>query len=242
MTSETSPQKSIVFIHGSGCNGALWAYQSRHFARCHRVAALDLPGHGRNRDELCTRIDQFAEFVLSQIERLGLETPAIVGHSLGGAIALQIALDRPEALGKLVLVGTGARLKVLPSLLAGLLSDYSSALGTMADFVFGPDARRSVVDKAMSEMQRVPARVLYNDLAACDRFDVMQRLGEIRLPTLVIVGQDDVMTPVKYSRYLADNIPNARLEIIDDAGHMVMIEQPDRFNAAVDSFLGDRQG
>ncbi|MCL5959716.1 MAG: alpha/beta hydrolase [Chloroflexi bacterium] len=233
---------SIVFIHGSGGNGAQWAYQSRYFSKRYNVVALDLPGHGRNRGETLKEIGDMAGYVLSEIERLQLNRPALVGHSLGGAVALQAALDRPPALGSLVLVGTGARLRVLPSFLESILTDHDKALGDMAGYIFSRNAPEPIVDKAMSESRKVPARVLYDDLAACDRFDVMQRLGEIRLPTLIVVGRDDFMTPVKYSEYLKANIPGSHLEIIEGAGHMVMLEQVDRFDSVLDTFLSATSG
>lgn len=237
MATVRHPRRSIVFIHGSGGNGALWAYQSRFFSKRYQVLALDLPGHGLNKGETLKSVGELADFVLSEIERLGLRLPAVVGHSLGGAIALQLALRAQDKLGALVLVGSGARLRVLPSLLDSILTDYGGALDAMAGYVFSKETPQSVVAKAMSETRKVAAQVLYDDLAACDKFDVMQLLGEIRLPVLVVVGRDDFMTPVKYAEYLRANLPNATLKIIDRAGHMVMIEQPDEFNSALDAFL-----
>lgn len=233
----SNPEKSIVFIHGSGCNSAIWAYQSRYFSRKYRVVALDLPGHGQDGRETLKSVGEIADFVLSEIERLKLHSPVVAGHSLGGAVALQLALNAQERLSAVALVGTGARLRVLPSLLESILSDYGAALGTLASCSYSSSTPKATIEKAVSEMKKIPAQVLYDDMVACDRFDVMQRLGEIHLPALVVVGRDDFMTPLKYSAYLRANLRRARLEVIDGAGHMVMIEQPERFNTVLDTFL-----
>ncbi len=237
MAGACSIKRNLVFIHGSGGSGALWAYQAQYFSQAYHVVAVDLPGHGRNRGEPINTIPGLAEFVISEILRLGLASPIVAGHSLGSAIALQLALDHAEALSALVVVGGGARLKVLPSIREGILTNHDAAVESMASYAFAKGASKAVVDRAATEMRKVSAETLLADLDACNNFDVMQRLGGIQLPTLAIVGQEDFMTPVKYSEFLKAGIPGANLEVIPNAGHMVMIEQPYLFNAALDKFL-----
>jgi pimeloyl-ACP methyl ester carboxylesterase len=86
-------------------------------------------------------------------------------------------------------------------------------------------------------MLQVPAQVVHADYLACDNFDVLPRLGEIHCPTLVICGSNDQLTPTKYSQYLADQIPEASLVIVDDAGHMVMLEQPEAVVESIQDFV-----
>jgi pimeloyl-ACP methyl ester carboxylesterase len=88
-------------------------------------------------------------------------------------------------------------------------------------------------------MEATRQSVLYGDLLACNRFDVMDRLGAIQQNTLVICGVDDQMTPVRYAQYLSNSMPNARLNVIPNAGHMVMLEQPQLVANSLLSFLKD---
>ncbi len=229
--------KNLVFIHGSGCNKALWAYQSRYFSQRHNVLAIDLPGHGLDKGSGLRSVDAYAQHVLSLIRQRSMRSPILIGHSLGGGIALRAALDSPEEIGGIALVGTGARLRVAPGLLTSIKSDFASALAFIGEYAFSPKTPRELVEKALREMGKASPDVLYGDFAACDRFDVMQEISGIRLPTAIIVGRDDRLTPIKYSEYLNKNISGSRIEIIDDAGHMVMLEQPAAFGDALERFI-----
>lgn len=237
MNETSDGARNLIFIHGSGGNGAVWAYQSKYFSRHHKLFAVDLPGHGRNRDRSGATVAHYADYITSFIREKSLATPILIGHSLGGAIALRIGLDKPSEIGGLVLVGTGARLRVLPAFFKSIKTDFDKALTAIGEYSFSPQAPEELVAKAMSEMKKGGPDVLYDDFTACDRFDVMSELQRITAPTLVVVGRDDRLTPVKYAEYLHKNISGARLEIVERAGHMVMIEQPDVFNAVVDGFL-----
>ncbi len=237
MSKSSGDGKNLIFIHGSGGNGAIWAYQSKYFSPHHNVFAIDLPGHGRNKEHFTTTVPEYANYINSLIQEKCLALPIIVGHSLGGAIALRVALDKPSTIGGLVLVGTGARLRVLPALFDLLRTDFDRALAMISEYAFSPQTSSELVTKAMSEMRKGGPEVVYNDFAASDGFDVMSELSHVTAPALIVVGRDDRLTPVKYSEYLNRNISGSELAIIDGAGHMVMIEQPEAFNAALDSFL-----
>jgi len=164
---------------------------------------------------------------------LGLEKVTLVGHSMGGATALEFALRYPEKLAGLVLVGSGTRLRVAPAILDGICQDFEAAVRLICDYAFALDTPEQLKRKGRRQMGQTDPDVLYGDFAACDAFDVMDRLGEIRCPTLAICGAADRLTPPKYSTYLRDNIPGAQLVLIQDAGHMVMLEQPEAVSRAV---------
>jgi len=163
--------------------------------------------------------------------------PVLVGHSMGGAIAQTVALTHPHLLSGLVLVGTGARLRVAPAILEGLQSDFQAAVRLIGEWAFGPQAPARVVRLTQQAMARTGPATLYGDFLACDHFDVMNRLGEIHLPTLVLCGSLDKLTPPKYSIYLGEHIAGARVQIIPEAGHMVMLEQPEAVSQAIGDFL-----
>jgi pimeloyl-ACP methyl ester carboxylesterase len=199
-------QNPLVFIHGSSENSQVWQRQVDYFGSS-RAFSIDLPGHGERADTLPPEVSvstyaRVAHEIIFQ--ELGLKGPIIGGHSLGGAIALTMALEYGAELGGLILIGTGARLRVLPSILE--------------------EARREGV-------------VQYRDWAACNAFDIMERLTEIHLPALIICGADDRFTPVKYSQYMHDRIEGSMLRIIPGAGHNVQQEQAEQVNLAIAEWL-----
>ena len=201
-----TPHSPLVFIHGSGDSSQIWQSQVEHFGTsC--AFPIDLPGHGERTDTLPPEVSvlDYARVAHEIIfQELRLKAPIIAGHSLGGAIALTMALEYASELSGLILIGTGARLRVLPSILE--------------------EAQRASI-------------VTYRDWAACNTFDIMNKLNEIRLPTLIICGADDRFTPVKYSQYMHDRIQDSTLCIISNAGHDVLREQPERVNQTINEWL-----
>ncbi len=226
---------SWLFLHGAGGTHRHWGKQIQGLGNA-TLASLDLPGHGRSKGKGRQSIEGYADLVVEFIDALALESPTVIGHSMGGAIALDLALRHGERLGGLVLVGTGARLRVMPSLLEGLRGEYESTVDLLCGYVYGPSANEEMVRLGREEMLAIGPEVLTGDLLACDRFDVMDRLGEVRLPTLVICGEEDQLTPLKYSQFLVDHIQGARLVTIPEAGHMVMLEKPQETTEAIARF------
>ncbi len=170
----------------------------------------------------------------------GRLAPAVlVGHSMGGAITIEVALARPELLAGIVLVGSGARLRVTPIIRDEVKRDYPHAAEVIAEWAYSPRADAKLKTASVRELLEVPAAVTHGDFQACDAFDRMEEIGRILLPTLVVCGEEDRLTPVKYSQYMKDRIPNARLVIIPEAGHSVMLEKPEELNAALRSFISD---
>ena len=228
-------QRALVFVHGAGGSHLNWPPQLRRLAGAHTYA-LDLPDHGKSEGQGRTSIRAYADFVAAFLETLGLEKATLVGHSMGGATALDFALRYPEGLAGLVLVGSGARLRVAPAILDGIRQDFQAAVRLISDYGFSLDAPEQLKREGRRQMGQTHPDVLYGDFAACDTFDVMDRLGEIRCPTLAICGTADRLTPPKYSTYLRDNIPAAQLVLIEGAGHMVMLEQPEAVSRAIADF------
>jgi len=215
----------LLFLHGAGGTHRHWGKQIRSLREA-TLACLDLSGHGRSKGKGRQTIEEYADLVAEFMAALALESPTVVGHSMGGAIALDLALRYGDRLGGLVLVGTGARLRVMPSLLEGLRGEFESTVDLLCRYAYGPSASEEMVRLGREEMLAVGPEVLRGDFLACDRFDVTGRLGEVRLPTLVICGEEDQLTPPKYSQFLVDHIQGARLVTIPEAGHMVMLEKP----------------
>jgi pimeloyl-ACP methyl ester carboxylesterase len=228
----------VVCLHGAGGSAAMWTQLHAALNADRPVYALDLPGHGRSAplDEPIT-IERYAAVVRAFLDAAGLARAALVGHSMGGAIALMLALDSAARLAGLVLVGTGARLRVAPEILDAIPRDFEGTVERICRLCYGPAAPPEMVARGIAEMQNVPPPVLLGDFLACDRFDVRDRLSSISIPTLVVVGDQDLLTPPRYAAFLADRIPGARLHTVPGAGHMLPVEAPAPLAALLRPFL-----
>jgi pimeloyl-ACP methyl ester carboxylesterase len=156
---------------------------------------------------------------------------------MGGAVTLHIAASEPAGLAGIVLAGTGGRLRVTPLIFKALEDDPEAFFQTIDRAAFGKEASAEVKDRLVERMRLCPVQVIYNDFVACDRFDMIGRLGDISVPALVICGDQDRLTPVHYSQYLYREIPGSRLVLVEGAGHMAAVEKPEEVNRAVDDFL-----
>lgn len=231
--------KPIVFLHGSGDTARIWRLQLEHFGTG-RALAIDLPGHGQRADTLSAEASvlDYASAVHTIItNELHLDHPIIAGQSLGGAIALLMGLEYGQELSGLILIGTGARLRVHPDLLASARSAPQVAVHQLKDMAVASTNTATLPDAIMNEQGAPGPNMLYRDLAACNVFDCMNRLQEIHLPVLILCGTEDRLTPVKYSQYLHDNIAGSTLRVIPGAGHYVMREQPEAVNQAIGQWL-----
>ncbi len=156
---------------------------------------------------------------------------------MGGAIVQTLALTRPEAVKGIVLVGTGARLRVLPLILEGIKNDFEGTVQKINQFSYSREATSELIDKGVFWMRQSRPGILLGDFLACDRFDLMKEVEKILLPTLILCGDDDQLTPVKYSQFLQNRIKGSKLEILSNAGHMVMIESSQAFNERIGEFI-----
>ncbi len=231
----------LVLVHGAGGMNLYWPPEVRRLPG-YDVYALDLPGHGKS--DTCDgqqTIGDYAGYILRWLESIHLRRAVLIGHSMGGAIALTLAIHHPEYVVGLGLIGCGARLRVNPELLkfAADRTTFYKAADFLVSCSFGSSASQQLVDLATRRFEATRQSVFYGDLLACDNFDVMDQLSSIQQDTVVICGEDDMMTPVRYAQYLASSIPHARLSVIPAAGHMVMLEQPRRVAESLLSFLKD---
>ncbi len=158
---------------------------------------------------------------------------------MGGAISLTMALNHPEHVVALGLVGSGARLRVAPVILENTANSttFPVAIKAIMEKAFSPHTDPRLMQLAGQRMGLTRPTVLNGDFLACNAFDIMEGLNKIRIPTLVVCGEDDQLTPVRYSQYLTDQISKAQLKIIPEAGHMVMLEQPQSVADELSAFL-----
>lgn len=234
---ENISRPPMVFIHGAGGTHMHWP---PHLRRMHgqRIHAIDLPGHGKSGGIGFQNIQDYARAVVIFLDAAGMNSAVFIGHSMGSGIALTLALDFPRYVLGLVLVGGGARLRVAPQILESTSSPstFPMAVELINHAAFGPNADSRLKELAARQMAATRQSVLHGDFLACNEFDVMPRLGEISVPTLILCGTEDILTPMKYSEYLHSHIPSSRLVSFPGAGHMVMLEQPDAVAGAVAEF------
>jgi pimeloyl-ACP methyl ester carboxylesterase len=228
--------QDILLVHGSGGDHTIWSHQVKALRDGFSVAAMDLNGHGQSAWREGDGLATYTEDVFAVLERLSPRT-FLAGHSLGGAVALNVALHYPERIGSIGLIGTGARLRVLPKLLELLQHDFEAALDLILSWAFSGRTGPKLRERAREQMLKNGQRALLRDLLTCNSFDVLEKLDQIKVPALIVCGSADKLTPVRYSEYLEDHIPNATLRTIEGAGHMVMLEQPEQLNRTIREFL-----
>jgi pimeloyl-ACP methyl ester carboxylesterase len=233
----------LILIHGAGGTRLHWPPDLRRLDG-ERVYGLDLPGHGGSLGEGERTIEGYVGDVCSWMNVVGLDAGVFVGHSMGGAISLTMALEQPGSVAALILVGTGGRLRVLPTILemTSKPENFGEVIDLIVSYAISPQAPSCMVELARARMSETRPKVLHGDFLACDRFDVMDRLGEISVPTLVICGVEDRLTPLKYSHFLTEHIPDARMVAIEGAGHMVMLEKAGEVTQAVKEFMDEVYG
>ncbi len=230
-------RRGIIFVHGAGGNALVWQNQRRGLDRGINTICVDLPGHGESSGQACGSIAEYNQWLLSFIHHLRLSGVVLAGHSMGGAVALEAAISSPEQLDGLVLISSGARLRVSFEIFRSFETDSKVAAEQLVRSCYGPGTSEKLIKWGLEVFQTKGPEVILHDFRACNEFDRMEQIGSIKQPALVICGSEDNMTPPKYSQYIADNLQRATLRIIEGAGHMVMVENPFKVNAAILKFL-----
>lgn len=241
-------QRSLVFVHGAGMDQSVWALQARYFAyHGFNVFALNLPAHGPggangaahaalSQGPLLTSIDEIADWLPSFFDAAGIERANLVGHSMGALATLACAARHPGRVESLSLLGAAPKMPVHPALLEAAKNDDSLAHELVSSWGHGPAGHFGghrapglwMMGNALQVLARAAPQVLYNDLMACNAYEAgLEAAAAVTCPALVIAGRADRMTPAKAAAKLVEAMPNARLVVLPDCGHMMMVEQPD---------------
>jgi pimeloyl-ACP methyl ester carboxylesterase len=232
---ETKPV--IVFIHGSGGSHVLWDKQVSALSSHANTIALDLPGHGKSKGNARDNIKDISIAVHQFMKTLNLNRPILCGLSIGGAVALQLLIDKNGDYQGGILVNTGARLKVMPTIIETLQKDYFAAIEATKMIAISEKTDPLLVEPLIEEMKKCRVESTVKDFQACDSFDVMNKLNCIDVPVLVLTAAEDKLTPPKYGEYLAKNIRRAKLIQIPDAGHFSPLERDEEVNQSMIGFL-----
>jgi pimeloyl-ACP methyl ester carboxylesterase len=230
-------REDVLFIHGAGGGQYTWSCQKGFFEKEFNPIMIELPGHGESGGEGEKEIPRYAEQIYAFLQAVGLGKVFLVGHSMGGAIVQTLALTHPEVIKGIVLVGTGARLKVLPLILNGIMENFTETIPRIIQYAYSRKAPSGLIEEGIQQMLQCRPKVLHGDFSACDRFDVMKEVEKIDLPALIVCGEDDALTPVLYSQFLHSRIKGSKLEVLPNAGHMVMMESAQAFNEKIREFV-----
>jgi pimeloyl-ACP methyl ester carboxylesterase len=241
--------RTAVLVHGAGMDQSVWTLQGRYLAfHGWNAVAVDLPGHGRARGQPPLRsIGEIAEWLAALIEAIGAERAAVIGHSMGALAALELAARYPTRVSQLALLGAAATMPVHPELLELAGRHDRKAVELICDWAFGMRGHMGgsalpggwLMGTARELLLRGDPAVLAIDLAACQEYRHGDRAAAaVRCPTLVLVGAEDRMTPPRAGRALAERIAGAGCVEIAEAGHMMMVEQPEATLSELRRFMG----
>lgn len=241
-----SEDEPVVMIHGAGCDHSVWALQSRQLAQngC-RVIAVDLPRHGASGGDLIESIGGFADWLDAFLTAAAIERPVtLIGHSMGACIATTFAAKFSKHVSRLALLGAGHKMPVADALLEDTVSQpkrahaFISAFGHGREMHFGSAAIPGIwnVGATLALLERCPPLVMHADFQACNEWNAEGIAENVTCPCLVITGSADRMTPPRSAKALVAALPDARLETIEGAGHLMLAEKPDEISRLLSRF------
>jgi pimeloyl-ACP methyl ester carboxylesterase len=228
---------TLILLHGAGGSSQTFLHQFRRLDLTMNVLALDLPGHGGTSGPGRDTIGSYANWVEEVLSSFPIESYFLGGHSMGGAICQELAWRSSLPLKGLILIATGEELNVSPKILEGLLTEPDQTLTLINQWCFPKDTDPLLIRQSVELMKQTPIPVITNDFIACNRFNRSENIATITLPTLILVGEKDKMTPPAFSQSLNKKIPSSRLVVVPGAGHLVMLEKPGEVNRAIETFI-----
>lgn len=242
-------QPTLVLVHGGGNDHSAWGLQTRYFAHHgYNVLVPDLPGHGRSGGATPTTIDAFGEWLWRFADAAGVDAAHLAGHSMGSLIVLAAAARAPGRVSSLTLIGPSDHMQVHPDLLTAAAANDPVAWEMITDWGFGKPAHKGghqapglwLRGGGRALLASCPADVLGSDLAACnDWTGALDAASSVTCPTLFLMAAGDRMTTVGASKGLRAAIRGARVEILPDTGHMIMVERPNETIDIISDFLDD---
>ena len=232
----------IVFLHGVGSDKSVWAPQLAHFGKTRRALAFDYPGYGESEYLEHAARDDFASAILSAMDELGVERAHVCGLSLGGVVAIAMNAMAPERSASLIIAdsfalhpdGQGIHDRSVAASRSMTMRELAEA---RTDVLLGSAATADLRAEIVETMASIDPAAFRLGAAAVWLADQRERVAKIAVPTLILVGEEDGVTPPALSEDLERAIQGSELVAIPAAGHLANAEQPELFNSAIESFL-----
>jgi pimeloyl-ACP methyl ester carboxylesterase len=227
----------VIFLHGAGFDRTVWRLQTRWFAHHDRsVLAVDFPGHGWSEGPPLASIAALADWTAELIDAAGLKRAALVGHSMGALVALDCAARHPEKITAIGLCGVAAEMPVHPEMLESAKANTLKVQELMTFWGLGNALHKGGMvspglwlrRESLAVLAANQPDVIYADLAACNLYkDAGQRAASVKCPTVLVLGDGDLMTPSAKARPLAAAIAGSKTVVVPKCGHFMMVERPD---------------
>ncbi|MCP4316860.1 MAG: alpha/beta fold hydrolase [Hyphomicrobiales bacterium] len=251
---------TIVLVHGSGGQLADWPVAWRSNADMTRlvgltpkshdggldkfpVYAIDLPGHGKSGGNIHDTVDGYAKEIAAFLDALNLQDVFLVGHSMGAAIALTLAVEHNPRLASIGLIGASSKLMVSPAILEGLQNNFEATVENIVRYSWHKKTTDFFKQKGRQRLLEAGSEVVYSDYLACSRYDLSDRIGDVELPVLIIVSKDDKMVPADASAQLAEGLKRCTRIVVEDCGHYQQLEETARVaNELTDYLNGELAG
>jgi pimeloyl-ACP methyl ester carboxylesterase len=228
---------AVIFLHGAGFDRTVWRLQSRWFAHHGRsVLAVDFPGHGWSEGAALGSIAALADWTAHLIDAAGLKQAALVGHSMGALVALDCTARHGEQVRALGLCGVAAEMPVHPEMLESAKANTLKVQELMTFWGIGNALHKGGMvspglwlrQESLAVLSANRPDVIHADLAACNAYkDALVRAGSVKCPTVLVLGDGDLMTPATKAKPLAIAIAGAKAVTLEDCGHFMMVERPD---------------
>jgi pimeloyl-ACP methyl ester carboxylesterase len=234
---------AVLLLHGTGVSARSWTLQLQILGHALRVLAIDLPGHGESDPIDDVTLEAYADSAHSLLDALGTGPVFVAGHSLGGAVAQVLAARHPEAVRGLALLSTCVKLPETDGCMQRLYRYLPAPIRKvlflwMANkILFAPSASRQAVLLGMEEIIACRPETTMKDVAAAQVMDLEETAAKLRIPTLILCGDRDKVTPLALSDRLNGLIPGSRLLIVKGAGHMLPLEAPGQVNQELLDFV-----
>ncbi len=237
------PTETMLLIHGAGVSARTWLYQLRGLRADLRLVAVDLPGHGDSDPVPAPSVEDYADVAHGLLEVLGIGPVFVAGHSLGGAVSQMLAGRHPDAVKGLVLISTCVKSPGSGSVTSNLLWVVPGPIRKILFFwsakriLYAPGAPADAVVLGMQELRSCRPETILKDVAAARAMDLTEIARGLRVPTLVLCGSRDSLTPLSLSRQVIGLIQGVRLAIVEGAGHMLPLEAPEQVNEKILRFI-----